>query len=168
MTVATSSIPAAWDYLVAAATTAFADQNVLVCDGAMATVDWAEFEDRVTIGWDGAETPFSNAVEGSQAFANLDRGIAKDETYEITCSVTHWDGNNNVGTARTAAFALLATFERLMRGYPPNGTGDVTLGGAVLFAGIGGGIQVISELDELAASFTIIFRVACRARLTGS
>lgn len=170
MSVQTSAIPVAWNYLVSAAMTAFAGSNppVLICDGPMVVVDAEDFQDRVAIGWDGTDTPFPTAVDGSQAFRNLDRGVTRDEDFEIVCSVTHWDGNNNVATARAAAFGLLATFERLMRGYPPNGSGDVTLGGAVLFAGIGGGIQVIPDLSEQSASITIIFRVACRARLTGS
>lgn len=170
MTVATSAIPAAWNYLVSAATTAFAGSNppVLICDGPMAVVDLEEFQDRVTIGWDGAEETFVTAVDGSQAFAALNRGITKDETFEIVCSVTHWDGNNSIPSARTAAFALMSKVELLMRGYPPNGSGDITLGGAVLFAGIGGGIQVIPELSDQNAAVTIVFRVACRARLTGA
>lgn len=170
MTVQTSAISGAWNYLVAAATTAFAGSNppVLICDGPMATVDLEDIQDRVTIGWDGADETFVTAVDGSQAFPALNRGVTKDETFEIVCSVTHWDGNNSIPSARTAAFALLATFEKLMRGNPPNGTGDVTLGGAVLFAGIGGGIQVIPELGDQNAAVTIVFRVACRARLTGA
>lgn len=170
MTVNTSAIPAAWSYLVSAATTAFAGSNppVLICDGPKPIAELDDFQDRVTIGWDGDDEALITAVDGSQAFAALNRGITKDEDFEIVCSVTHWDGNNNISTARTAAFGLLATFEKLMRGYPPNGSGDVTLGNAVLFAGIGGGIQVIPELSEQNAAVTIVFRVACRARLTGA
>jgi hypothetical protein len=169
MTVQTSAIPAAWNYLVTAATAAFATANppVLICDGPLPIVDLEDFEDRVMIGWDGSETS-ADAVTGAQGFRNLDRGITKDETFEIVCSVTHWDGTNSVAAARTAAFSLFATFEGLMRGYPPNGSGDVTLGGAVTYAGIGGGIQVIPDLTDQAASFTIVFRVACTARLTGA
>lgn len=167
MTVQTSSIAAAWDYLVDAARAAFPD-TVAVFDGPMPVVDDEDYLDRVAIGWDGAEESFEDAVTGSQAFRNLDRGINKDELYEIVCSVTHWDGDNNVRTARAKAFALLATFEKLMRGYPPNGSGDVSLGGAVLFAGIGGAISVIPILNDSGASVTVVFHVACTARLTGA
>lgn len=167
MSVQTSSIPAAWNYLVSAAGAAFGP-TVAVFDGPFLTVDAGAFQDRVTIGWDGDENTFANAVDGSQAFRNLDRGITKDETFEIVCSVTHWDGDNSIPSARTEAFALLATFEKLMRGYPPNGSGDVSLGGAVQFAGIGGQISVIPGLSEDGAFVTIIFHVACTARLTGA
>lgn len=166
MTVQTSAIPAAWNYLVSAATSAFAS-TVLICDGPIPVVDLDAYQDRVTIGWDGDENTFADAVTGTQAFRNLDRGITKDEDFEIVCSVTHWDGDNSISSARTKAFALLATFEKLMRGYPPNGSGDVSLGGAVQFAGIGGNISVIPGVTQDGAFFTIIFHVACTARLTG-
>lgn len=167
MTVATSAIPAAWNYLVTAATAAYAP-TVAIYDGPFQTVDAGAYQDRVTIGWDGIEDTLSDAVTGSQAFRNLDRGITKDEDFEIVCSVTHWDGNNSVSSARTAAFGLLATFEKLMRGYPPNGSGDVSLGGAVQFAGIGGNLTVTPGLSEDGTFVQIIFHVACTARLTGA
>lgn len=167
MSVATSAIAAAWDYLVSAARAAY-PATVAVFDGPMPTVDGEQYQDRVAIGWDGAEESLADAVTGSQAFRNLDRGVTKDEDFEIVCSVTHWDGDNNIGSARARCFALLATFERLMRGYPPNGSGDVSLGGAVLFAGIGGNLSVIPVLNEDGASVTVVFHVACRARLTGA
>lgn len=167
MSIQTSAIPAAWNYLVSAATGAYAP-TVAVFDGPFPVVDASGFQDRVTIGWDGNEGTFEDAVTGSQAFRNLDRGITKDETFEIVCSVTHWDGDNSIPTARTKAFALLATFEGLMRGYPPNGSGDVSLGGAVQFAGIGGNLSVVPGLSEDGAFVSIIFHVACTARLTGA
>jgi hypothetical protein len=167
VSVQTSSIPAAWNYLVATAKTKFAS-SVLVCDGPMPVVDLEDFQDRVTIGWDGSPESYTDAVDGEQDFNALNRAVSRDENYSIVCSVTHWDGNNDVSGARTAAFALLATFEQILRGVPPNGTGDATLGGAVLFAGIGGGIQAWPALTDKGAAFTIVFHVKCRARLTGS
>lgn len=167
MSVQTSSIPAAWDYLVSAATAAYAS-SVLVCDGPMPVVDMEGYQDRVAIGWDGAEESLADAVTGSQSFNALNRGVTKNEEFGIVCSVTHWDGDNNIGTARAKAFALLATFEKLMRGYPPNGSGDVSLGGAVQFAGIGAIDAVIPILNADGASVTVVFHVACTARLTGA
>lgn len=167
MSVQTSSIPAAWNYLVATAKTKFA-ASVLICDGPIPVADLEEYQDRVTIGWDGSAETFNDAVEGTQDFNALNLGLTKDETYALVCSVTHWDGNNDVSAARTAAFGLLATFEQMLRGVPPNGTGDVTLGRAVLFAGVGGPIQAWPALTSDGAAFTIVFRVNCKARLTGS
>lgn len=166
MSVATSSIPAALSYLVAAAKAAF--PAALVFDGPMLVVDQEAGADRVTIGWDGDPDTSSAAVEGDQDFNALNRGVTRDEDFRIVCSVTHWDGNSDTAAARTAAFALLAAFERLMRGYPPNGTGDVTLGGAVLWAGVKGGITVDYAADANGTACHIVFHVTCRARLTGS
>lgn len=167
MTVNTSAIPAAWNALVAAAQAAFAS-TVLICDGPIPVVDLEAYQDRVTIGWDGDEQQLSDAVTGTQTFNALNRGVTKDETFEILCSVTHWDGNNSIPSARTKAFALLATFELLLRGYPPNGSGDVSLSSTVLFAGVGGDIRVLPALTADGAAVTVIFHVVCRARLTGA
>ena len=167
MTVQTSAIPAAWNYLVSAAQGAYAT-SVAVFDGPMPTVDSEDYQDRVAIGWDGDEESLVDAVTGSQTYNALNRGVTKNEEFELVCSVTHWDGNNSISTARTAAFGLLATFERLMRGYPPNGTGDVTLGGAVLSAGVSRISAVIPILNADGASVTVVFYVACTARLTGA
>lgn len=167
MTVATSAIPAAWDYLVAAAKAAY-PATVAVFDGPMPTVDGETYQDRVSIGWDGDEESLAGAVTGSQSFNALNRGVTKNEDFAIVCSVTHWDGDNNIGTARTKAFALFATFEKLLRGYPPNGSGDVSLGGVVQFAGVGPIDAVIPILNGDGASITIVFHVTCTARLTGA
>lgn len=167
MTIATSAIAGAWNYLVSAATAAF-ESTVLVCDGPMPVVDVEGYQDRVAIGWDGAEDTLADAVTGSQSFNALNRGVTKDEEFTIVCSVTHWDGDNSISTARTKAFALLATFEKLMRGLPPNGSGDVSLGGSVLYAGVGAITGVIPILNGDGASVTVVFQVACTARLTGA
>ena len=166
MTVAVSTVPAAISYLVTAAKAAF--PNVLVCDGPMIVVDQQALPDRVTIGWDGDPDTFSSAVEGDQDFAALNRGVTRNENYRIVCSVSHWDGNGDITTSRTAAAALLAAFERLVRGYPPNGQGDVTLGGAVTWAHLAGGFQWLYELGPDGAACTVVFHVTCFARLTGS
>lgn len=166
MTVNTSSIPAALTYLVTAAKAAF--PTALVLDGPMIVVDQEAAADRVTIGWDGDPDANSSAVEGDQNFNALNRGVTRDENYRIPCSVMHWDGNGDVAAARAAAFGLLRTFELLLRGYPPNGSGDVTLGGAVLFAGVEGGITVDYVPDSNGTACHVVFHVTCRARLTGS
>ena len=166
MTVATSTIPAAISYLVTAAKAAF--PTALVLDGPMVVADSEAAADRVTIGWDGDPDAYTPAVEGDQNFNALNRGVTRDEDYRIVCSVLHWDGNSDMAAARSAAFALLATFERLMRGYPPNGTGDVTLGGAVLWAHVAGGIQAEYAADSSGTACHVVFHVTCHARLTGS
>lgn len=165
MSVATSSIPAAIDYLVSAATTAF--PGVLVLDGGPRSTDQQSFQDIVAIGWDGDEDMTTSAVEGDQDFATLSRALTRNEDYRIVCSILHWDGGDSYKNARDGVFALLATFEKLLRGIPPNGTGDTTLGGAVLWSHISGGVALnyTSGTNGVAAYAT--FHVTCRARLTG-
>jgi hypothetical protein len=90
MSVATSSIPAALDYLVAAATAAFPD--ALVLDGPPKSTDQQEFQDVVSIGWDGDDQMLTAAAEGDQDFAAINRALTRDETYRIVCSALHWDG----------------------------------------------------------------------------
>lgn len=166
MTVQTSTIPAAITYLVNAATAAF--PGALVLDGPPRVSDQQSEQKVISIGWNGEEDLATPAVEGDQQFRNMDRGLTRDENYAIVCSIMCWDGSDAVTTSRAAAFGLLATFEKLLRGLPPNGTGDVTLGGAVLWAGISGGISLDYVTGPNGAASRIVFHVTCRARLTGS
>lgn len=165
MSVATSSIPAAIDYLVSAATAAF--PGILVLDGGPKSTDQQSFQDIVAIGWDGDEQMASPAAEGDQDFANLDRALTRNEDYRIVCSILHWDGTDNYKAARTTVFGMLATFEKLLRGYPPNGTGDTSLGGAVLWSHVSGGIALNYASGPNGIAAYITFHVTCRARLTG-
>lgn len=167
MTVATSSIPAAIDYLVSAATAAFPD--VLVLDGGPRSTDQQSFQDIVSIGWDGDEQMATPAAEGDQDFAGLNRALTRNEDYRLTCSILHWDGTENYKGARDGAFGMLATFEKLLRGYPPNGTGDTSLGGAVLWSHVAGGVALnYTPASANGVAAYITFHVTCRARLTGS
>lgn len=168
MTVQTSSINAALTYLVNAATTAFNASGQLVLDGLPKVVDQQTYPEVITIGWDGDLDTITPAVEGDQDFAALNRSVTRNENFRIVCSVMHWDGEDTVTNARNAAFGLLATFEKLLRGYPPNGTGDVTLGGAVTFAQIAGGIAVDYTADANGVACRIVFHVTCYTRLTGA
>lgn len=166
MTVATSTIPAAIDYLVTTATAAFPD--ALVLDGGPKSTDQQAFQDIVAIGWDGDEQMGAAAAEGDQDFAALDRALTRDETYRISCSILHWDGGDSYKQARDGAFAMLAGFEKLLRGYPPNGTGDTSLGGAVLWSHISGGVALnYTPATANGVAAYITFHITCRARLTG-
>lgn len=165
MTILTSAIPAAIDYLVTQAKAAF--PAALVLDGPMSVVDLQSWQDRITIGSDGDPDGTGDVAIGDQDFNALNRGVTKDETFSIICSVTHWDGNDDPKASRTAAFALLRGFELLMRGYAGNGSGDVTLGGAVREANVGA-LQVSAAATDDGLACTIVFKVGCKARLTGS
>jgi hypothetical protein len=167
MTVQTTTVDAAITYLVAAATTAF--PTAVVFDGPFTVADQGAYQDIVAIGWDlNEENLGAEAVIGDQNFNALNRGVTRDEDYQIVCAVRHWDGDNDVAKARAGARALLTTFERLLRGYPPNGAGDITLGGAVLWAHLAGGFSWVYEPDDNGTAVRIPFHVTCHARLTGA
>lgn len=167
MSVQTSSVHAAINALVTAARSAFPAAQVF--DGPMVVVDQDAYSDRVTVGWDGdPDNTGEPVVDGDQDFNALNRGVTRNENFQIVCSVSHWDGQDNVTEARAAAFTLLAAFERLLRGYPPNGTGDVTLGGAVTWAHLKGGFQVLYDSDADGTACRLVFHVTCFTRLTGS
>lgn len=167
MTVATSTIPAAIDYLVDAATAAFPD--ALVLDGGPRSTDQQSYQDIVAIGWDGDEQMTMPAAEGDQDFAALNRALTRDETFRITCSILHWDGTESYKDARNGVFGMLAIFEKLLRGYPPNGTGDTSLGGAVMWSHVAGGVALnYTPASANGVAAYITFHVTCRARLTGT
>jgi len=167
MTVATSTIPAAIDYLVSAATAAF--PAALVLDGGPKSTDQQSFQDIVAIGWDGDEQMATPATEGDQDFASINRALTRNEDYRIVCSILHWDGGDSYKHARDGVFGMLATFEKLLRGYPPNGTGDTSLGGAVLWSHIAGGYSLsYTPASSNGVAAYLIFHITCRARLTGS
>jgi hypothetical protein len=165
VTVQTSAVGGAIDYLVTAATAAF--PGILVLDGPPRSTDQEDVLDVVAIGWDGNDEAVTDAVDGTQDYAALNRVLTKDDTFTIVCSVMHWDGTDAVKNSRNGALALLATFEKLMRGNGGVGTGDATLGGAVLFAGIGS-YSLAYTSGPNGAACRVIFHVVCRARLTGA
>lgn len=165
MSVATSTIPAAIDYLVSAATAAF--PKVLVLDGGPRSTDQQSYQDIVAIGWDGDPEMATAAADGDQDFATIARALTRDEDYRIICSILHWDGGESYKAARDGAFAMLAVFEKLLRGYPPNGTGDTSLGGAVLWSQVSGGNSLNYTSGPNGVGAYVIFHVTCRARLTG-
>jgi hypothetical protein len=171
MSTVTSSIGAAIDYLAATAATvyaAYAAANSLtieVFDGPPTTVSVDVIQSRVYVGFD-PDNPELPVVVGDQEFATLG-ARTRDERYAIACCVQYWSGDQgNVKTVRDGAFALLAQFETMLRGTPLNGPGDCTLGRAVLFSQIAGGI----DYSQLAGSAGLIgqinFHVSCRSRLT--
>lgn len=158
----TSSIPAAIDYLVQAATTAFGS-SVQVTDGPLVSGTEPTAQDQLWIGYSplNEELP---AVVGDQDFAALG-ARSRNENYAILCCLIQWSGDPATKALRDSAFALLATVETLLRGTGGN-PGDCTLGGAVLYSQISGGIEVMPTEDTTGAGLAIQFHVQCRARLT--
>ncbi len=160
----TSSIAAAVDYLVSATTAAFGS-SVQVTDGPLISGTELTAPDRLWIGY----SPYNEtlpAVVGDQDFAALG-ARSRNETYAILCCIEQWSGDPTPKALRDGAFSLLATVETLLRGTNGN-PGDCTLGGAVLYAQISGGIEVIPTEDTSGGGVAIQFHIQCRARLTAS
>lgn len=164
MSITTSSIPAAVDYLVTTCTKTFGS-TVQVMDGPPVSGTELTANDRLWIGYSPL-SPDLPAVTGDQQFANLG-ARSRNETYAIVCAIEQWSGDPTMQALRDGAFSLLATVETLLRG--TNGDpGDTTLGRAVLFSQIAGGIQVDTQMDTSGAGVLIQFHVKCTARLTAS
>lgn len=158
----TSSIPGAMDYLVQAATKALGT-GVQVMDGPPITGTELTASDRLWIGYSPL-APDLPAATGDQQFATLG-ARSRDETYAVLCAIEQWSGDPTMQALRDGAFALLATVETLLRGTGGN-PGDTTLGGAVLYSQIAGGIEVMPTEDTTGAGLGIQFHIQCRARLT--
>ncbi|MDH6111919.1 hypothetical protein P3T36_006898 [Kitasatospora sp. MAP12-15] len=158
----TSSIGAAVDYLVTACTTALGT-TAHVFDGPPVGDTQLQLDDRIWIGYSPV-SPDLPAATGDQQFAALG-ARSREETVAIVCAVEHFSGTTAMRLLRDGAFALLATVETLLRGTGGN-PGDCTLGGAVLFAQLSGGIEVHQAQTPAGASVLIQFHVQCRARLT--
>lgn len=164
----TSSIPAAISYLYQQALSAYPAATTHVFDGPTPYSTQIALPDRVWIGHNPLTQPgiAEPVMTGDQQFATLG-ARSRDETYQIVCAVEHWTGDTTMATARAAAFGLLRTFELLMRGVPATGApGDATLGGAVLYAQVSGGIETYQDQDDAGATCMVVFHVATTARLT--
>lgn len=168
----TSTINAALTYLAATARATWAeDSTAFVFDGPTPAGFQQEKPNKIWIGADPMQDdePGFEAVTGDHTAATLSQGRTLDETYSIVCAVEHWDGGTDLAEARAAAFGYLATFENFVRGVPPVGPGDTTLGGALGTSGwsqISGGIAVHQAQKSTGCLVLITFHVSCRARLT--
>lgn len=168
----TSTINAAINYLVTTARAAWAaDQSTYVFDGPIPAGFDQEFPNKIWIGADPTldDAPGFEAVTGDHNVATLSQGRSLDEQYNIVCTIEHWDGGTDLSEARAKAFSYWATFENFVRGLPPVGPGDTTLGGALGTAGwaqISGGVAMHQAQKSNGCVVLITFHVQCRARLT--
>lgn len=149
---ATSAIPAAIDALLVALRGAAGLSGVDVFDGQPMT---GENPDHVCVGHDPLDP--LNAVEASQTPASLGNR-AREESFDILCSLGSWSGDDKMSDRRTRALALFAVVETVVRA-------NVTLNGAVRTAQIGT-YTLVQEQTDQGSSAGLRFRIACSARLT--
>ena len=161
----TSQLAAAINYLVAKATAAFPDP-IVVIDGPMILDTALTPTSRVWIGAD--PTSEGDAATAEQEFATINQARSRNETGEIVCCIEYWTGNADspAATVRAGAFGLLATFELLLRGSPTTGPGDTTMGGAVKWSQVAGGLAFSYDPDDNGMIGRIVFHVQYMQRLT--
>jgi hypothetical protein len=121
--VATSTIPATLDSLIAALRARPGLVNAVVHDGTPITDEGTDY---VAIGWSDEDSSSVTARQEPATLGNLRRS----ETYDINCQACAWDGSTDMAVARTTAFALFAEVEDALRE-------DGTIAGNVIFADIG-------------------------------
>jgi hypothetical protein len=114
---ATSRVPALIDCLVnaftAASTLGAATPPVSVFDGPPTTADPAPLALHV-----GMDDLFSDQPPVSATSEQIRQGLAnkRQETVTVHCAAVAWAGTDDMRTVRTAAFAILAAAEDLIRG----------------------------------------------------
>lgn len=149
---ATSTIPAAIGGLLATLRSAAGLSGVAVYDGPPMTADPADW---VAVGYD--PTDPLTSVDASQVPASLGNR-AREESYEVVCSLASWSGDEDMAARRVRALDLFAAVEAAVRT-------DITLGGAVRTAQIAS-YSLTQEQTGQGASAGVRFRVGCSARLT--
>lgn len=149
---ATSTIPAAVAALATGLPGAAGLAGVDVFDGPPMT---GENPDYICIGHD--PTDPLNAVEGNQVPASLGNR-AREESYEILCSLAAWSGDEAMAVRRVRAMELFAAIEAWLRL-------NITLNGTVRSAQISS-YSLLQEQTGDGVSAGLRFRIACSARLT--
>lgn len=165
----TSRVPDVIDWLVNAAQTsaqlgASTTAPVIVVDGPPPTTDTYAEQLHLYIGDvpDGSEA----SATASQNWPVLDHARTRDEDGDITLTADAWTGSSVMKTARDSCAAIVAAVELLLRGDGTTGTGDATMGGLVLWAGVDGPYTWSQRQVQAGAGCTCVFRVVYRARLT--
>lgn len=149
---ATSTIPTAMAGLLASLRSTSALSGVEVHDGPPMTSDPGEW---VAVGYDPLDP--TTSVEASQVPASLGNR-AREESYEVLCSLASWSGDEDMANRRVRALELFAAVESAVRS-------DITLGGAVRTAQIAS-YALTQEQTGSGSSAGVRFRIACSARLT--
>ena len=145
---ATSTIPAAIDGIVALLKATNALRGIDILDGAPTTNTPKDF---ISIGYsqDGGDV-----VTGYQQILAMGN-LLRDETYEINCLVSAWNGGSDLKVVRDRAFSLFAAIEQTLGG-------AMTLDGAVTFAQIAP-VSFAQYQSDQGAIADLTFAVSARA-----
>lgn len=154
---AASAVPAAFRAVVSALTANLPTGTAVIPGPALSHPNEMSY---VEVGCDDSDTlnVYSNAVSGSQAWAQLGGGI-RDETFTIHCIATAWNGDNDCLAAMDAVYLLMAGIEAAL-------IADPRLGGAsgILWSpGItSAGMKFIQ--DTKGAGAKLAFDIECKSR----
>lgn len=142
-----SAVPQVVDALVAALSRADALRGVQVADGPLTTMR----EPSGLIVGVAEEGP---AVIGAQSPGGL--GSRRRETFEVGCRAWVWVGDNELKPVRDEAFRIVDAVGAAL-------AADRTLGGAVMQARLGEGVQYDPRQSEEGAWVVVDFGVRCEA-----
>lgn len=129
----TDLVPDVTDYLVAQcqASAALKALGVQVFDGPVPPADATGVEQCLWIGCD-PKNPGGEYGTSTQSFAYIGNDATRrNQAGDITCAAKHWTGDTSSKVHRDGCKAITAVVEELLRGVPPAGPGDTTMGGLV-------------------------------------
>lgn len=177
MTTLTDKIPGVIAYLLAQAAVnpslGAASPPVVIIDGQPPTedvlaVNGTGLTQRLWVGSDGWVTSgqMSTAAASDQGFSFLDQGKTRDEQLEVSLAAEAISGDTSIASARAGAFAVMRAIEVMLRGSPPFGPGDASMGGLVFWSEVGGPIELQQGQITQGACALVKFRVHAFVRLT--
>lgn len=108
----------------------------------------------------------AEAASADQGFSFLDQARTRDDQLEVLCAAEAVAGSGVTKEARDGAYAVMAAIEVLLRGSPPLGPGDATMGGLVFWSEVAGPIGLSQAQAAQGARALIKFQVSAFVRLT--
>lgn len=169
----TSSVPDVIDYLLAqclaSASLGAATPPVEIIDGPQVTDDSLTEGQRLWVGHDavnGGATQSSQAGTAPQRFAFLDQARTRDEyNGQVVMTAQDWSGDSAIKTHRDACKTLVGAVETMLRGSPPLGPGDASMGGLVQWSEVVS-LEWYQEQNQSGAWAACVFKISYYRRLT--
>ena len=166
----TDLVPDVTDYLLAqcnaAAVTGGALAGVTVFDGEVPKINATGIEQCLWIGWNAlsaGDEPFGTSTQGFAYLGN--DATRRDNAGEIICTAKHWTGDTTMKVHRDGCKAIVAAVELMLRGVPPAGPGDSSMGGLVEWSEFIEASWSQGLVASLGAQATCVFKVYFFAKL---
>lgn len=142
--------------------------SVIVYDGPTTPGEqFADYTQRLWIGYD-ALNATTQAATATQKWSFLGgNGNFRDEDGEIICSAEAWSGDTVPASSRVLCKAIVGAVETMLRGVPPAGPGDSSMGGLVQWSQVAGPFDWHqTQASQSGYAAMCIFRVTYFARLS--